>query len=72
MPVRQRKPNDIAQQVVPLLLLGIGLVTTNNSVTFIDDEALILGAAASSILGAPATCDSLASLALPDATITSA
>jgi Dolichyl-phosphate-mannose-protein mannosyltransferase len=46
MPVRQRKPNDIAQQVVPLLLLGIGLVTTNNSVTFIDDEALILGAAA--------------------------
>ena len=32
MPVRQRKPNEIAQQVVPLLLLGIGLVTTNNSV----------------------------------------
>ena len=45
MPVRQRKPSEIAQQVVPLLLLGIGLVTTNNSVTFIDDEALILGAA---------------------------
>ena len=38
MPVRQRQPNEIAQQVVPLLLLGIGLVVTNNSVTFIDDE----------------------------------
>jgi len=46
MPVRQRKPNEIAQQVVPLLLLGIGLVTTNNSMTFLDDEATILGAAA--------------------------
>ena len=45
MPVRQRKPNEIAQQVVPLLLLGIGLVTTNNSVTFLDDEAWILNAA---------------------------
>jgi hypothetical protein len=46
MPVRQRKPNEIVQQVVPLLLLGIGLVTTNNSVTFIDDECIILGVAA--------------------------
>jgi len=46
MPVRQRKPNEIAQQVMPLLLLGIGLVTTNNSVTFLDDEATTLGAAA--------------------------
>jgi hypothetical protein len=45
MPIRPRKPNEIAQQVVPLLLLGIGLVTTNNSVTFIDDESTILGAA---------------------------
>jgi hypothetical protein len=45
MPARQRKPNEIAQQVVPLLLLGIGLVTTNNSVTMIDDESLILDAA---------------------------
>ena len=41
MPVRPRKPNEIAQQVVPLLLLGIGLVTTNNSVTFLDDESMI-------------------------------
>jgi len=47
MPVRNRKPNDLAQQVIPLLLLGIGLVTTNNSVTYIDDEATILGVAAS-------------------------
>ncbi len=46
MPVRQRQPSDLAQQVVPLLLLGIGLVSTNNSVTFIDDESKILGAAA--------------------------
>src|SRR5258708_34243697 len=33
---------------------------------------LILGAAATSMLSAASTCDSLASLALPDATITSA
>jgi hypothetical protein len=45
MPARQRQPNEIAQQVVPLLLLGIGLVTTNNSVTFLDGESTILGAA---------------------------
>ena len=45
MPVRQRKPSEIAQQVVPLLLLSVGLVTTNNSVTFLDDESMILGAA---------------------------
>ena len=49
MPVRQRKPNEVAQQVIPLLLLGIGLVTTNNSVTFIDDESKILDAASHSI-----------------------
>jgi Dolichyl-phosphate-mannose-protein mannosyltransferase len=47
MPVRQRKPNEIAQQVVPLLLLGIGLVTTNNSATFLVGEATNLGAASS-------------------------
>ena len=46
MPPRQRKPNEVAMQVVPLLLLGIGLVSTNNSVTFIDDESKIIGAAA--------------------------
>jgi hypothetical protein len=45
MPARPRKPNAVAQQIVPLLLLGIGLVTTNNSVTFLNDEAMTLGAA---------------------------
>ena len=45
MPVRQRKPNEIARQLVPLLLLGMGLVSTNNSVTFIDNESTTLGAA---------------------------
>jgi hypothetical protein len=42
MPVRPRKPNEIVQQVVPLLLLGIGLVTTNNSVTFLAGESTML------------------------------
>ena len=42
MPIRQRKPNEFVQQITPLLLLGIGLVTTNRSVTFIEDEATIL------------------------------
>lgn len=46
MPVRQRQPNQVALQVVPLLLLGIGLVTTNAAATIIDDEATILGVAA--------------------------
>lgn len=46
MPSRQRMSSGAAQQLVPLLLLAIGLVTTNNSVTFLDDEALALGAAA--------------------------
>jgi hypothetical protein len=45
MPVRQRKPNELAQQVIPLLLLGIGLVTTNSGAVFLSDEALALGAA---------------------------
>ena len=46
MPVRTRQPSERMQQVVPLLLLGVGLVITNNSVTFIDDESTIVGAAA--------------------------
>ena len=45
MPVRQRKPNEITQQMIPLLLLGIGLVITNNSATFLDGESTDLGAA---------------------------
>ena len=47
MPVRQRQPNQVALQVVPLLLLGIGLVTTNAAATILDKEASILGVAAS-------------------------
>jgi len=46
MPVRPRKPNEIARQVMPLLLLGIGLVGSNSSFTIVDDEASILGSAA--------------------------
>jgi hypothetical protein len=46
MPARPRKSNAVAQQIIPLLLLGIGLVSTNNSVTFLNDEATTLGAAA--------------------------
>jgi hypothetical protein len=45
MPPRQRKPNSTAQQIVPLLLLGVGLVTTNSSVTFLNEEAVTLGSA---------------------------
>ncbi len=48
MPVRHaQRQAKLTQQVIPLLLLGMGLITTNNSVTFIDDESTILGAAAS-------------------------
>lgn len=46
MPIRTRQPSEITQQIIPLLLLGVGLVTTNNSVTFIDDESKIIAAAA--------------------------
>jgi hypothetical protein len=49
MPMRQAKPNEIAQQIIPLLLLGVGLVATNNTVTFMDDESKILGAASAPI-----------------------
>ena len=45
MPVRPRQPNELTQQMIPLLLLGVGLVTTNNSVTFLPGEATLLGAA---------------------------
>src|ERR1700688_1204156 len=45
MPPRPRKPNEIARQVMPLLLLGVGLVASNNYFTVIDDETWILDAA---------------------------
>ena len=46
MPAIQRKPSEVAQQIIPLALLGLGLMITNNSVTIIDDESKIVGAAA--------------------------
>jgi hypothetical protein len=42
---RRRTPNEIAQQVVPLILLGVGLVTTNNAATILADESTTLGTA---------------------------
>jgi hypothetical protein len=45
MPVRPRKPNEIARQIMPLLLLGIALVASNNYFTVIDDETWVLDAA---------------------------
>ena len=46
MPVRARKPNEIAQQVMPLMLLGIALIATNSTYTIVDDETSVFGAAA--------------------------
>ena len=46
MPSRQRKPSELTQQTIPLLLLGIGLITTNNASVFVSDEATMLGDAA--------------------------
>jgi hypothetical protein len=46
MLARHRKPNEIAGQAMPLLLLGMGLVASNHYLTFIDDEVRSLDAAA--------------------------
>jgi hypothetical protein len=46
MPVRPRKPNEIAQQVMPLMLLGIALVATDSNFTIVEEEASFLGSAA--------------------------
>jgi hypothetical protein len=43
MPSRQRKPSELTQQTIPLLLLGIGLITTNSASVFLSDEAAMLG-----------------------------
>jgi hypothetical protein len=48
MPVRPRKPNEIAQQVMPLMLLGAGLIASNRYFTFLDDEAMTLASATQS------------------------
>ena len=42
MPIRRRQPNEFAMQVLPLVLLGAGLVSSNRMVTIIDDEAIVL------------------------------
>ena len=46
MPARQRKPNELAGQAMPLLLLGMGLIASNRYVTFVDAEVRSLDAAA--------------------------
>jgi hypothetical protein len=46
MPPRSRKPNEIARQVMPLMLLGIGLVASNANFTIAEDETSSLGVAA--------------------------
>jgi hypothetical protein len=46
MPARERKPNEVAQQVMPLLLLGTGLMASNRYFTILENEALALGSAA--------------------------
>jgi len=45
MPARQRTPSELTQQLVPLLLLGIGLVTSNAAATIVADEARTLSLA---------------------------
>jgi hypothetical protein len=46
MPIRNQRRNEIAGQVLPLLILGVALIGTNRNFTFIDDEVWILGDAA--------------------------
>ncbi len=64
MPARQRKPNELAGQAMPLLLLGMGLIASNRYVTFVDAEVRSLDAAAqpvrtllASYLSGPAHAD---------------
>lgn len=45
MPPRNRKPNEMVQQIVPLLIFGIVLLGSGRGFTMIDDEALTLRAA---------------------------
>src|SRR5579872_104399 len=46
MPPRARKPNEIALQLMPLMLLGIALIATNSNYTIVDDETSVFRAAA--------------------------
>jgi hypothetical protein len=45
MPVRQRKPSELVQQLMPLLLMGAALLVSNRYFTFVDDEVGTLNAA---------------------------
>ncbi|HEV2520762.1 MAG TPA: hypothetical protein VGT24_00155 [Candidatus Acidoferrales bacterium] len=45
MPPRQRKPSEMTLQLVSLVLLGVGLVSSNPSATILDDEAQTLSQA---------------------------
>jgi hypothetical protein len=46
MAARRRKPNELAGQAMPLLLLGMALVASNHYLTFVDEEVQSLDAAA--------------------------
>ena len=46
MPVLKQTRNEIARQVMPLLLFGVALIGSNRNFTFIDDEVWILDGAA--------------------------
>jgi hypothetical protein len=46
MPVPRRTPKELPGQVLPLLLLGVVLIGTNQNFTMIDDEVRIIAAAA--------------------------
>ena len=45
MPAFTRKRNELAQQIMPLMLLGIALVSSNRYYTVVEDESWILDAA---------------------------
>jgi hypothetical protein len=45
MPVRERNADNAAQQVMPLLLFGVALMTSNRYFTMIENEAVSLGTA---------------------------
>ena len=50
MPVPKQTRNEIARQVMPLLIFGAALIASNRNFTFIDDEVWILDGAAQPVL----------------------
>jgi len=46
MPAPRRAPKELPGQILPLLLLGVALIGTNQNFTMIDDETRIIAAAA--------------------------